>query len=140
MWKKSKVSIDKGSGATVTFDPTPAGPSGDSLIIPAGVQAFNGKKKDTLYLATDPEGVATKPVLVGKLKKSDAGKGYGRQLDVTIPDLAVGAISNFETTVKAGKYVQARCKSKTNKFQARTEYENHSLTTATTQTKCKVKN
>jgi hypothetical protein len=105
-----------------------------------GVQAFNGHEKDSLYLATDPEGVATKPVLVGKLKKSDAGKGYGRQLDVTIPDLAVGAISNFETTVKAGKYVQARCKSKTNKFQARTAYENHSPTTATTQTKCKVKN
>jgi len=134
---KSKVSVDKGSRAEVIFDPTPAGPSGDSLVIPVGVQAFNGHEKDTLYLATDPDGVATKPVLVGKLKKSDAGKGYGRQLDVTIPDLAVGAISDFKTTVKAGKYVQARCKSTTNKFQARTAYENHSPTTATDSTTCK---
>ena len=132
---KSKVSIDSGSRAAVTFDSTPGSPGG-VFVIPAGVQAFNGKKDDTIYLATDPEGVATKPVLVGKLKPSDAGRGYGRQLDVTIPDLAVGAISNFETTVKAGKYVQARCKSKTNKFQARTQYENHSMTTATDVTTC----
>lgn len=136
---KSKVSLDKGTSAEVIFDATPAGPSGDSYVIPVGVQAFNGHEKDTLYLTTDPQGVATKPVLVGKLKKSDAGRGYGRQLDVTIPDLPVGAISDFKTTVKAKDYVQARCKSKTNKFQARTDYENHSSTTATDTTKCKRK-
>ena len=62
-------------------------------------------------------------MLVGKLKKGP--KGYGDQLDVTIPPLLAGAISRFTTTVKSGKYVQARCKSKYQKWQAITKYKNH---------------
>ena len=62
-------------------------------------------------------------MLVGKLKKGP--KGYGNQLDVTIPPLLAGAISRFTTTVKNGKYVQARCKTKNEKWQATTMYNNH---------------
>ena len=76
-------------------------------------------------------------VLVGKIKKGP--KGYGKQLDVTIPPLLAGAISRFTTTVKAGKYVQARCKTKNQKFQAVTKYTNHAETTDDFTSKCKQK-
>lgn len=108
-----------------------------SSPIPIKVTALNGNSKDQIYLHSDATGIPTKPVLVGKLVK--APTGFGRSLDVTIPPLGAGAISNFETTVKAGKYVQARCKSKTNNFRARTTYTDHAPTTATDQSKCKQK-
>jgi len=81
-------------------------------------------------------------VLVGKLKKGP--KGFGNQLDVTIPPLALGAIRRFTTPVKAGKYVQARCKQKNMTFGARSTYNSgpntdHTPTKATTKSKCKQK-
>jgi hypothetical protein len=76
-------------------------------------------------------------VLVGKLKKGP--RGYGKTLDVRIPPLLAGAISRFTTTVKARKYVQARCRSKRMKFQAITRYDNHPTTTDDYATKCKRK-
>lgn len=105
-----------------------------SFPINVTVTAFNALEKDSIYLHSDATGVPTKPVLIGKLVKGPAG--FGRSLDVTIPVLGAGAISNFETTVKAGKYVQTRCKSKTNKFQARSFYNDHADTTATDEEKC----
>ena len=106
-----------------------------SFDIPVVVTALNGNSKNQIYLHSDAEGVPTKPVLVGKLVKGP--QGFGSSLDVTIPPLGAGAISNFETTVKAGKYVQARCKSKTNKFQAHSFYTDHSPTdTPVWETKC----
>ncbi len=44
---------------------------------------------------------------------------------MTIPPLLAGAITRFTTTVKNGKYVQARCKTKNEKWQATTIYTNH---------------
>ena len=47
---------------------------------------------------------------------------------MTIPPLLAGGIADFKTTVKAGKYVQARCKTKNMTFRATSTYLNHSKT------------
>ena len=123
--------------AEVKIDPNPVVNGDTPIVVPVVVTAFNGFEKDTLYLHARADDVNNTSVLVGKLTKGPAG--YGRTLDVTIPDLLAGAISDFKTTVKNGKYVQARCKDKTPTFQARTDYENHTPTTATAEDPCKRK-
>ena len=140
--KKSQVSIDGKSFAHVTVDSNPNQPNSVVFNVDVDVTAFNGKKKNTIYLHSKPTGSASglqPSILTGKLKDSPAGKPYGKRLDVTIPDLAAGAIDDFVVTVKAGKYVQSRCKSKKNTFQATTNYENHVQTVDTFTTKCKRK-
>lgn len=123
-----------GTSAWVTVD-LPG--DGTTLGVPVVVTAFNGTKKNQLFLHSRADSVNNTSVLVGKLKK--APKGYGRTLDVKIPPLLAGAISRFTTTVKAGKYVQARCKSKNMKFQAITQYEDHPTTKDDFKQKCQVK-
>jgi len=123
-----------GTSAWVTVDLP--GPN-TTLGVPVVVTAFNGSKKNTLFLHSRADSVNNTSVLVGKLKKGP--HGYGRTLDVKIPPLLAGAISRFTTTVKSGKYVQARCRSKRMKFQAITSYENHPRTTDDFTSKCKVK-
>jgi hypothetical protein len=126
-----------GTSAWVVID---TGPVTDPLQVPVRVTAFNGTTKDTLYLHSRAETLGVTSVLVGKLKTGKkAPKGYGSQLDVTIPPLALGAIRRFTTTVKAGKYVQARCKTKNEKWQAITAYDDHVTTTDDYKTKCKPK-
>jgi hypothetical protein len=140
----SQVSVDGAdkSYAHVTIDNDPNAPNSETTPVEVIVTAFNGAEKDTIYLHSKPVGdfAALPPsILTGKLKDSPDGKPYGKRLDVTIPDLLAGAIDDFVVTVKAGKYVQARCKSKTNAFQATTNYENHVQTVDTFETKCKQK-
>jgi hypothetical protein len=132
---KSIVSVS-GAGkteATVIVDTVPNVPN-DPLVVPVVVTAFNGNEKDTIYLHARADSVNNTSVLVGKLKK--ASGSYGNTLDVTIPDLLAGAIADFKTTVKNGKYVQANCKDKTPDFGARSDYENHTPTKATFVGKC----
>jgi len=105
--------------------------------IPVQVTAINGHDKNTLFLHSYAPSANNTSVLVGKLKKGP--KGYGNQLDVTIPPLLAGAISRFTTTVKKGKYVQARCKNKNEKWQAITKYDNHPQTSDDYKSKCKQK-
>ena len=128
-----------GTSAWVIIDLAP-GSADTPLGVPVVVTAMNGTNKGQLYLHARAESVNTTSVLVGKLKNGP--KGYGNQLDVTIPPLALGAIARFTTTVKAGKYVQARCKSKNEKWQAITTFSNYPSATNTTDdyaTKCKQK-
>ncbi|HEU4803018.1 MAG TPA: hypothetical protein VFS73_07570 [Solirubrobacterales bacterium] len=126
-----------GTSAWVTVDLP--GPN-TTLGVPVVVTAFNGTKKNTLFLHSRADSVNNTSVLVGKLKTGKkAPKGYGSQLDVTIPPLLAGAISRFTTTVKSGKYVQARCKTKSEKWQAITSYDNHAQTTDDYVSKCKQK-
>ena len=142
--KESIVSVGGGkagsnqTGATVLIDPAPAVPGNTPIQIDVEVTAFNGNQKDTIFLFARADDVNNTSVLVGKLSKGSAA-GFGNTLDVTIPDLLAGAISDFKTTVKSGRYVTARCKDKTPTYQVRTEYENHAPTTATAQDKCKQK-
>jgi hypothetical protein len=124
---KSIVSV----GSNVPTGPEPTtgtsawigigGPS--PLGEPVVVTAFNGKEKNSLYLHSRAQNFPITSVLIGKLKKGP--KAYGSQLDVTVPPLAAGGIARFTVTVKAKSYVQARCKSKTMKYQAITTFEDH---------------
>jgi hypothetical protein len=126
-----------GTSAWVTID-TP-GP-GTTLEVPVKVVAMNGSKKNQLYLHSRAESLGVTTVLVGRLKMGKkAPKGYGSQLDVRIPPLALGAIRRFTTTVKSGKYVRARCRQRTNKFQAISFYDNHPRTADVYKTRCKPK-
>jgi len=109
------------------------------------VTAFNGKQKNTLYLHARGTLLPITAVLVGKLKKKMSGRlSNGPSLDVTVPVLAAGGIKTFKTTVKHGKYVQARCKQKSMTFGARSTFSSgadtdHTPTKATTKQKCKQK-
>jgi len=109
------------------------------------VTAFNGKQKNTLYLHARGTLLPITAVLVGKLKKRTAGRlSNGPSLDVTVPVLAAGGIKTFKTTVKHGRYVQARCKQKKMRFGARSIFDSgpntdHTPTKATTTQKCKQK-
>lgn len=133
--KGSIVSKTNNTSAKVQVgSPTPGG---GSAIIDVTVTAFNGNKPNTLYLHARADDVSITNVLTGKLKKGP--KGYKTTLDVTVPPLPAGAISDFRTTVKKGSYVQARCKQKTATYQARTTYSNHEPTEATDKVVCKQK-
>ena len=106
------------------------------------VTAFNGKQKNTLFLHARVVALPITAVLVGKLVSKSPGRlSNGPSLDVTVPVLAAGGIKTFRTTVKHGKYVQARCKQKTMTFGARSTYDSgpntdHTPTKATTTQKC----
>jgi hypothetical protein len=134
---KSIVSVASGTSAHVTVDTNPSLPNSSTIPVPVVVTAFNGHEPNTLFLHSRADSVNNTTVLVGKLKSGPTG--FGSSLDVTIPPLLAGAIDDFKTTVKNGKYVQARCKSKTNKFRATSTYSNHPQTVAETTSKCKQK-
>ncbi len=134
--KKSVVSDPKGSTAVITVQ-LPVG----FTTIDVLVTAFNENNKQLLLYAKpigDASGIPAS-ILVGKLKKSKAGKKYGKALDVTIPPLAAGAISFFEVTVKKSKYIQARCKPKKMTFQATTFFADAPKSSDTHTIKCKPK-
>lgn len=109
------------------------------------VTAFNGKQKNTIYLHARGTLLPISTVLVGKLKDKTSGRlSNGPSLDVTVPVLAAGGIKTFKTTVKNGKYVQARCKQKNMTFGARSTFDSgantdHTPTEDTTTQKCKQK-
>ena len=125
---------ESGTSAWVTVDL----PGNDTTLgVPVVVTAFNGEKKNQIFLHSRADSVNNTSVLVGKIKNGP--KGYGKQLNVTIPPLLAGAISRFTATVKSGKYVQARCKNKNMKFQAVTAFDNHPTVTDDYSTKCKQK-
>lgn len=134
---KSIVSLTSGTDAEVTIDPDPVNPNTAPLIVDVVVTAFNGSSKKQIFLHSRADAVNNTSILVGKLTKGPSG--FATTLDVTIPDLLAGAISEFRTTVKAKDYVSARCKQKTATYQARTDYENHTPTTAPATVKCKQK-
>lgn len=88
----------------------PFGAGGTRQDFPVVVTAFNNGDADGILLHSRPQGLPTTTVLVGTLQ--------GTTLDVAIPPLGggVGAIAQFNTTVKKGKYVQFRCKKKSFKY------------------------
>jgi hypothetical protein len=128
---KSIVSVPTTDAVVGVGGPT------STVDVPVVVTAFNGNKPNTLYLHARVESLGITSVLIGKLKKGP--KGYGKTLYVKVPTLTAGGIASFRTTVKAGKYVQARCKTKNMTFRATSTYSNHSKTVDTYQSKCKQK-
>jgi hypothetical protein len=137
---KSIVSVASGTSAHVTVDSNPAAPGSPPVPIDVVVTAFNGTNPNTIYLHARADAANNTSVLVGKLGKGRSSE-FGSNLDVTIPPLLAGAIDDFKTTVKNGKYVQARCKSTTNQFAAETTFTNFtpSPVTDTSSTTCKQK-
>jgi len=135
--KKSVVSDPKGSTAEVTV----GGATMVATTIDVQVTAFNESGKQLILYAKPIGAAAQLPanILIGKLKKSKAGKKYGKALDVTIPPLAAGAISFFEVTVKKSKYIQAKCKPKKMTFQATTFFSDAPTSSDTHTVKCKPK-
>jgi hypothetical protein len=104
---------------------------------PVVVTAFNGKEKNALYLHSRAQTFPITSVLIGKLKKGP--KGFGKQLDVTVPILPAGGIERFTVTVKAKRYIQARCKPKRMRYQAITTFSNHPRVKDNYVDRCKVK-
>ncbi len=137
--RRSQVSKDGGSSAKVTvanaMDPS------NPTIIDVDVTAFNAKHKKMLLWSkpTGPAQGIPASILVGKLKRSKAGRAYRKALDVKVPKLDAGAISYFKVTVKKGRYLQAKCKPKRMKFQAKTFFDDGTTTTDTDTVKCKPK-
>lgn len=65
----------------------------------------------------------------------------GTNLSIDIPPLGggVGAISEFNSKIKKGSYVQGRCKSKKIKYTGTFTFSDSPAATATDQQKCKRK-
>lgn len=130
----SKVSKDGGSKASVAL---PLGPGGSRADFDAEVIVFNGAK-NKLILWTRVTALSATTILDGKLKDA-SGKPYGTQLDVSVPPVAggAGALTVFQAKIKEGKFITARCKSKTMKFRGEFRYTGAPTETVTDSHKCK---
>ena len=111
----------------------PFGPGGTRQDFPAVVTAFNDGTQSGILLHSRVNALGTTVVLKGSLK--------GTTLDVTVPPLGggVGAIAQFHTIVKEGKYVQVRCKRKKIKTTSTFSFNDAPDATATSTQKCKQK-
>jgi len=113
------------------------------------VTVFNGPGNNQLILhAFSPTltggvvGPGNPAVIIGDIVNSPAGKKYGKRLavdDVSDVQSDLGGLYFFNATIKKGKYVSARCKSKNMKFQSTWVYDDGSSDTDTTSQKCKRK-
>lgn len=121
-----------GTSAWVTVDLP--GPN-TTLGVPVVVTAFNGVRNNQILLHSRADSVNNTSVLIGRLQNGP--RGFGRSLNVQIPPLLAGAIARFTATIQNGRYVQARCKQKRQRFQAITRYSNHPTTTDEFVSNCK---
>lgn len=127
-------SVTTETGALVIVDFDPVNPGSTPTYVPVQLTAINGTDKNTLYLHSKALTLPVTNILVGKLVKGPSG--YGKSLDVTIPQLAAGGIADFKVTVKAGNYVSAVCKSKKMPFAATTTYSDAPTTVGKYEGKC----
>jgi hypothetical protein len=115
--------------------------------LPACVLAFNGKKSGThptilLHTAIysplaghvcsdtgNNTGLATSITLVGELV-SASGADFGKKLNVDVPPTG-NQITDFETTIKKGKYIQARCHDGNHKWNMKAKFTYHDNDTDT---------
>ena len=111
----------------------PFGAGGTRQDFPATVTAFNRSDAKGVLLHSRVDQLGTTVVLKGTLS--------GVNLSVDIPPLGggVGAISEFNTKIKKGKYVQGRCKSKTIKYQGTFTFSDAPAASDTDTQKCKRK-
>jgi hypothetical protein len=111
----------------------PLGAGGTRQDFPAVVTAFNRADSKGILLHSRVNALGTTVVLKGALNKST--------LSVDIPPLGggVGAISEFNVTVKKGKYVQARCSDKTLKTKSSWTYSDAPTVSVPDKQKCKPK-
>lgn len=143
--EKSRVSVggDKipdnaehssGTSAWVTVD-LPG--EGLTLGAPIRVVALNGNRKNQIFLHARSDTFNITTVLVGEIDKGP--KGYGQQLDFSIPPLAAGALSRLTVTLKNKGYVKASCRSKSERWQVKSAYSDHAPSSDSYRSSCKRK-
>ena len=120
-----------GTGSGVASLPVGAG--GARQDFPAVVTAFNRADAKGILLHSRVNALGTTVVLKGVINKTT--------LSVDIPPLGggVGAIAEFQTTVKKGKYVQARCSDKSIKTTSTFTYTDAPAASASDKQKCRPK-
>ncbi|MGH2952707.1 MAG: hypothetical protein ACRDK9_01620 [Solirubrobacterales bacterium] len=123
--------VSRRGDATVAL---PLGPGGSRQDFPAVVTAFNDGSQKGILLHTRVPDLGTTAVLRGKITG-------GNTLDVAIPPIGggAGAVDRFHVLVKAGKYVQARCKRKTIKTKSTFSFNDAPDATVADSQKCKRK-
>ena len=134
-----------GTGSAIVLSPSgdPQNPNAFGGV----VSAFNSTPqggRPTLILYTYIEALNFGQPLIGVLKKSGAGRDFGKVLDVTIPPLTGGAaLVDFRVTVgkptKPG-YVRANCSDKNKRLniKAKFTYANGTSLTARAKRRCRV--
>lgn len=129
----AKVSKDRGSRGTVKFV--------NGQEFRANITAFNGPGRRDLTLHSRVDDLNTTVILVGTLRNRAPGRPFGSSLRVPVPLIGggSGAITEFRTTVKKRKFVQARCRTRRTQFRARATYSNHEPTVAKDTFRCKPK-
>lgn len=120
-------------GAGSAIAALPFGVGGTRQDFPAVVNAFNRADAKGILLHSRVDALGTTVVLKGTLA--------GTKLSVDIPPLGggVGAIAEFKTKVKKGKYIQARCKNKVIKTSSSFTFTDAPTATAQDKQKCKQK-
>ena len=104
---------------------------------PAGLRCQRGR--------VQPRGRQGHPAALPRRRAGHDGRPQGhaqrRRPDVDIPPLGggVGAISEFDTLVKAGKYVQGRCKDKKINYTGEFRFNDAPTAVAQDQQQCKQK-
>jgi len=146
----SKALVGKGKATAVN-------PASNTTVF-ACVLLFNGKPKGgkpTLQVFTRVDVTGNKidcsspktntkgqiVVLLTGVLKNASGK-YGKVLDVNhITDAAAFPLEIYKTTIKHGKYMTARCKSKSHKWHMQTKwtYNDNTKSTVHKTQKCKVR-
>jgi hypothetical protein len=111
----------------------PFGVGGTRQDFDAVVTGFNRLDEPGILLHSRVSALQTTTLLTSVLK--------GSTLTVTVPPIAggAGASSVFNTSVKAGKYVQARCKSKKIKYKETFSFTDAPDATASDIQKCRQK-
>ena len=147
--KGSQVTDPHGTSAQVTVG---RGPGNAPGYIDVEVTGFNAKG-NVLLLYAKPTGAASglpATILTGQLKSYDQVKGRPadakanksaskQSLDVVIPPIAAGAISNFEVTIAKSSYIKAKCSPSTMTVQATSMFTDGSHTVDSDTIQCKPK-
>jgi hypothetical protein len=126
--QNAKVS-SKGSASVAL----PIGPGGSRQDFPAVVNAFNDAGTKGLLVHVRVPDLGTTAIITAKIS--------GATLDASLPPIGggAGALDQFNIVVKAGKYIQARCKDKTMKTTGTFVYNDAPSVTVTDKQKCKRK-
>jgi hypothetical protein len=132
-----------GAGRAIVLSPSgdPANPNAFGGV----VSAFNSTprgRRPTIILYTYIEALNFGQPLIGVLKKSGAGRDFGKVLDVTIPPLTGGAaLVDFRVAVGRGfkrRYVKANCSDRNRRLniRARFNYADGNALTARARQRC----
>jgi hypothetical protein len=112
----------------------PFGTAGTRQDFPSNVTAFNRADEEGILLHARTDSLGTTTLLTATLRQ-------GYILTVTVPPIAggVGSSTEFNTTVEADDYIQARCKDKLIDYKATFTFSDAPEASATDEQACKQK-